>query len=128
MSGSLSLGPAPTTALLNATRADISTTLGTAKAAARSMKSAQEIAKAESTARDFEAVFAAEMLKPMFEDISTDGMFGGGKGEEVFRSLLLDEYGKMIAQTGGIGLAAQVKEQMILMQEQADHGTQNAQH
>jgi Rod binding domain-containing protein len=86
--------------------------------------SAKDIARAEETAKEFEAVFVSEMMKPMFEDISTDGMFGGGKGEEVFRGMLLQEYGKMIAQSGSIGLSDQIKQQMILMQEQADNGTQ----
>ena len=55
----------------------------------------------------------------MFEGISTDGPFGGGKGEEVFRSLLLQEYGKMISQTGSIGLSDEVRSAMIDMQAQA---------
>ncbi len=83
-----------------------------------------KVKKAEEAAKDFEAVFIAEMLKPMFDDIKTDGAFGGGKGEEIFRGMMLDEYGKMIAQTGTIGLSKQIKEQMIAMQEQADNGSQ----
>lgn len=83
--------------------------------------SAKDIAKAEETAKEFEAVFVSEMMKPMFEQISTDGMFGGGKGEEVFRGMLLQEYGKMVAQSGSIGLSDQIKQQMILMQEQANN-------
>ena len=114
--------PSATTALMNYTQADLS--IATEKA--KSAKSAAQIAKAEETAKEFEAVFVAEMMKPMFEGISTDGMFGGGKGEEVFRGMLLEEYGKLMAQTSSIGLADQVKQQIILMQAQADNGTQNA--
>ena len=32
----------------------------------------------------------------MFSGISTDGPFGGGEGEEMFRSLMIDQYGKAI--------------------------------
>jgi len=79
-------------------------------------KSTQEIEKIEEAAREFEAVFVAEMMKPMFEGIETEAPFGGGKGEEVFRGMLLQEYGKIVSQTGSIGIADQVKEAMIRMQ------------
>ena len=77
-------------------------------------------------AAQFEGILVTQFLNQMFEGISTDGMFGGGKGEEVFRGMLLQEYGKLMAQTSSIGLADQVKQQIILMQAQADNGTQNA--
>ena len=32
----------------------------------------------------------------------TDGPFGGGQGEEMFRSLMIDEYGKQIEAQGGL--------------------------
>ena len=90
------------------------------------LAAAKNAKKIDEVAQEFEAVFITEMMKPMFEGISTDGMFGGGKGEEVFRGMLLQEYGKLMAQTSSIGLADQVKQQIILMQAQADNGTQNA--
>lgn len=77
----------------------------------------------DAVAKDFEAMFISEMMKPMFEGVKPDEMFGGGKGEEVFSGMMLQEYGKMIAQTGQLGIAAQVKEEMIRLQEEADHGT-----
>ena len=64
-----------------------------------------DMAKIEESARDFEAMFVTEMMKPMFEEIETGGMFGGGKTEEIFRGFMLDEYGKKIAQTGQLGIA-----------------------
>lgn len=84
------------------------------------VKNARDLAKAKEAAEEFEAVFIAEMMKPMFEGISTDGMFGGGKGEEVFRGILLQEYGKMIAHTGSVGLSSQIKDAIIQMQKDAD--------
>lgn len=81
-------------------------------------KTAQNTDDINEVAQEFESVFLAEMLKPMFEGIETDGMFGGGKGEEVFRSFLLKEYGDIMAQTGGIGLADHVRDQIIQLQEQ----------
>lgn len=78
--------------------------------------SAKQLEKIDETAREFESVFISEMLKPMFEEVKTDHMFGGGQAEEIFRSLLLQEYGKSMAQNGGLGIADEVKTQMIRAQ------------
>ncbi len=78
------------------------------------------MAAIDETARDFEAMFMTEMLKPMFEGIQPDETFGGGKGEEVFNSLMLDEYGKTMASTGTVGIAELVKQQLIEMQSKAN--------
>jgi peptidoglycan hydrolase FlgJ len=69
------------------------------------------------TAQQFEGVLMSQMLNEMFEGIKTDGMFGGGQGEEMFRSLMVDEYGKQIAAQGGMGLAAAVTRQLLSHQE-----------
>lgn len=86
--------------------------------AAQTAGPSKNLDKIDDAAREFESVFIAEMMKPMFEGISTEGMFGGGKGEEIFRGMLLQEYGKILAQTGGIGISGQVREEMIRMQAQ----------
>lgn len=75
--------------------------------------------KIDETARDFEAMFLSEMLKPMFDTIEVDENFGGGRGEEVFRSFLRDEYGKILAGSGTVGIAEQVREELIRMQSKA---------
>lgn len=74
-------------------------------------------AQLEIVAKDFEAVFITEMMKPMFAGIKTDSKFGGGKGEEIFRGIMLQEYGKMISETGQIGIADSIKAELIQMQE-----------
>lgn len=96
-------------------------TQGDAAKVAKNAKSYKDLAKVEEAAKEFEAVFVAEMLKPMFEGIDTNGMFGGGKGEEVFRGMMIQEYGKILAQTGEIGISDSVKEEMIRMQAKADN-------
>ena len=70
----------------------------------------------ERTAQDFEAVFISEMMKPIFESVEINDAFGGGKGEEVFRGMLVQEYGKMMAEAGSIGLSDQIKSSIIQMQ------------
>lgn len=78
---------------------------------------AKNMEKIAGAAEEFEAMFISEMMKPMFEGISVDGPFGGGKGEDVFRGFLLQEYGKITAKTGNVGIADHVKEHLIKMQE-----------
>ena len=75
------------------------------------------IDKIRQTAVDFEAVFLSQMIKPMFEGIKSDTMFGGGQAEDMWRSQMIDEYGKTIAKSGGIGLADAVMNEMLKMQE-----------
>ena len=79
-----------------------------------------DMARIDETARDFEAMFMTEMLRPMFEGLKVDETFGGGKGEEIFQSMMLDEYGKNMAAQGSLGIADLVKEQLIEMQSRAN--------
>jgi peptidoglycan hydrolase FlgJ len=78
---------------------------------------AADEAAAKKAGSQFESVFISEFLGSMFEGISTDGPFGGGEGEAMFRSLMLDEYGKQIESRGGFGLAAAVTKQLLAAQE-----------
>ncbi|MGD0190971.1 MAG: rod-binding protein [Rhizomicrobium sp.] len=72
---------------------------------------------AKKAATQFESVFISQFLGSMFEGISTDGPFGGGQGEAMFRSMMLDEYGKQIEARGGIGLSAAITRQLLHAQE-----------
>ena len=73
--------------------------------------------RARETAEAFEQFFIAQMLEHMFAGIPTDGPYGGGHAESVFRSLLNTEYAKVISDSGGIGLADAVQREIILLQE-----------
>jgi peptidoglycan hydrolase FlgJ len=64
-------------------------------------------AKAAEAAEAFEAAFLAEMLKYTGVNETPSG-FGGGEGEEAFASFLTDEYARLLAERGGIGVAEQV--------------------
>lgn len=68
-------------------------------------------------AEDFEQVFLAQMLKPMFESVKHDGMFGGGHAEGVYRDFLTNEYARLMNKNGGIGLADNIEAEMIRIQE-----------
>lgn len=77
----------------------------------------EKLQAARKTAQDFEAVFLAQMLKPMFDGLNAEEPFGGGPGEEMWRSLQVEEYGKAIARQGGIGVAAAVMREILKTQE-----------
>jgi len=72
------------------------------------------------SAKEFEAIFISEMLKPMFEELETDGMFGGGKGEEIFRNMMIQEVGNNIANTGRVGIAQKVQSELIKIQAESN--------
>src|SRR3546814_17986433 len=61
---------------------------------------------ARRVAEEFEALFLSEMLAPVFESTETDGLFGGGEGEKIFRSMMVPEYGKAHARSGDVGIGA----------------------
>ena len=76
------------------------------------------VADAQAAGHKFEAMFISQMLKPMFDTIPTDVWFGGGQGEEMFRGMLVDNYGKEMANHGkGIGIAAAVTKSLLKAQE-----------
>lgn len=68
-------------------------------------------------AEEFESFFLSQMFEMMFEGVETDGPFGGGHGEKVFRSLMISEYGKSTASRGGVGIADQIIQQLLMTQE-----------
>lgn len=115
-------------ALMQATEKQVANTINVAKNKMENTKgtrslTVQEIEKIDAAAKDFEAMFISEMMKPMFEGIKPDEQFGGGKGEEIFSGMMVQEYGKLMAETGQLGIADSIKGEMIRMQEAALNGT-----
>ncbi|ALG71272.1 flagellar rod assembly protein FlgJ [Azospirillum thiophilum] len=80
-----------------------------------------KLAQLRKSATEFESQFVSQMLGPMFEGIGTDETFGGGRGEEMFRPMLIEQFGKQITQRGGFGIANQVYQELLRAQE-ASHG------
>ena len=80
-------------------------------------KNAKDLEKAKEVAEDFEAFFITKSMESMFEGINTEGMFGGGPSEKIYRSMLLNEYGKVMAKTGSVGVSQSIMDTIISMQE-----------
>lgn len=102
---------------------DAQSALSTAEMAASAPRSIATSAKtaeqAKATGKKFEAMFVTQMLNHMFTGVDAEkSMFGGGQAEAMFRPMLMDEYGKMIANHGkGIGLADKVSKVLLSHQE-----------
>ncbi len=74
---------------------------------------------AHKAAKEFEGVFIGQFLGTMFEGIKTDGPFGGGQGEQMFRSLMMDQYAKQMSERGGFGLTDAITRALLSHQEAA---------
>jgi peptidoglycan hydrolase FlgJ len=72
-------------------------------------------------AEDLEGVFLNTLTKEMFSSIKTDGPFGGGFGEETWRSMQSEQLANTMAQNGGLGIADQMMGDLITMQEAAQN-------
>ena len=78
---------------------------------------AKDPSGAAKTAQDFEAFFLSQAMDSMFAGIESDKLFGGGEGENVYKSLLTQEYAKVAAKSGGVGIADAVQREILRMQE-----------
>jgi flagellar protein FlgJ len=86
--------------------------------AAASSLSPQQIAKTWKAAQDFEAMTLGQLLQPMFDTTDqSNGLFGGGSGEEAWRPMLVNEMARKISSAGGLGLAGPIFAQMLRAQE-----------
>ncbi len=74
--------------------------------------------KVRKTAQEFEAFFVGQMMEHMMAGIEPDPLFGGGTGEEMWRSMLNQEYGKHVAKSGKLGIASNVMKAMLQAQEE----------
>jgi Rod binding domain-containing protein len=73
-------------------------------------------ARIHGAAQNFESSFLSVMMQQMFEGVKTEEPFGGGNGEEMFKSVMTDAISKQVTQGGGIGLTATIQREMLKMQ------------
>ena len=73
--------------------------------------------KAAAAAKEYESVFISQFLGSMFSGIKTDGITGGGQGEEMFRSMMTEQYAKGLTARGGFGLASKMQAELLKHQQ-----------
>jgi flagellar protein FlgJ len=75
--------------------------------------SEKQLQQAKKVSQDFEGLFIGMMMKSMRETVGKDKLTGGGHGEDVYRSILDQEYVAASAKRGGFGLAKQIEKEII---------------
>lgn len=96
-----------------------------AQAAGRLPKNMPVNKKAWETAQGLEANFFQTMIGTMFEGIKGEGQMGtAATGQDAWRGMMFEEYGKAISAKGGIGLAPQIYREMLRHQESSTHAVQ----
>ena len=86
---------------------------------APTVMSAAELAKrgqVHKTAQNFEASFLTSMVQTMFQGVTTSAPFGGGEGEDMWKSFMAEAMAKDMARHGGIGVAKSVEREMLKLQ------------
>ncbi len=72
-------------------------------------------ARIDKSAHDFEASFLSIMLGQMFDGVKAT-TFGGGEGEDAFKSFLTDAMAKSMVKHGGVGVSKMMSTEMLKMQ------------
>lgn len=83
------------------------------------------IEQAREAGAQFEAFFIGQMFEYMNTGLDGDSYFSGGHAEDMWRSMLNQEYGKEMAKSGSLGIADAVARSLIQAQADAtaDRGT-----
>jgi len=80
-----------------------------------------DVASAKKTGEDFEAYFLSQAFENMFSGVNADPMFGGGSGESIYRSMMIQEYSKVAARTHSTGIGDEVTREILRLQEHPQH-------
>jgi len=63
-------------------------------------------------AKEFESLFAKQMLDSMRDTLNPEAdMLNGGMAQDIFDDMLYDEYARMIAESGTLGIADMIVQQ-----------------
>jgi len=68
---------------------------------------------AKKVAREFESMFVGMMLKSMRETVGKDMLSGKGQSDDIYRTMLDQEYARAVSEQGGLGLANTIEKQII---------------
>ncbi|MDD5286065.1 MAG: rod-binding protein [Desulfuromonadaceae bacterium] len=80
--------------------------------------------KAKKVSQDFEALMVGMMIKSMRATVGKDKLTGGGHGDEVYRSMLDQEYAAAsVKRGGGLGLAKQIEKEIVRQESRRIHNS-----
>lgn len=72
---------------------------------------------AAAAARAFEGLLLGELSRMMFETSASDGLFGGGEAEGIYRSMFAEHVGAAMASRGGLGLVPGLTAEILALQQ-----------
>ena len=73
--------------------------------------------EAKKISQDFEALFVGMMMKSMRATVGKDALTGGGHGDDVYRSMLDEQYAAAsVKRGGGLGIAKIIEKDIIRQQ------------
>ena len=75
-------------------------------------KGISEDAKLREAANEFEAIFIQQMLKSMRKTSLESDLLPKSEGEKIFRSMLDEQYAKLSAKSGSLGLGQMIYQQL----------------
>tara|TARA_R110002072_G_scaffold1513_3_gene12412 strand:- start:171 stop:506 length:336 start_codon:yes stop_codon:yes gene_type:complete len=81
------------------------------------MRRVSNEAQAREVAEEFESFFLSQMVEAMFAGVGEENPFDGGAGERAFRGMLNEEYARVMASSGGVGLADNLTAEILRYQE-----------
>lgn len=84
-----------------------------AKAQAAGNKKQHDRAELRKVAEEFESLFLGIVLKSMRQTVQESGLLDGGNAEDIYRSMLDDEYAKMMAAQRHTGIADNIEEFLL---------------
>lgn len=67
-------------------------------------------------AEQLEGLFLNTLVSQMLSSTNSRGMFGGGYAEETWKSMQAEQISNQIAQSGGIGLADTIMQNLLTLQ------------
>jgi flagellar protein FlgJ len=92
----------------------------------KSTLSPAQIGKLRNQAVQLEGLFLNTLVGQMFSSLKTDGSaFGGGFAEQTWRGMQSEQIATGMARSGGIGLADQLMDGLIRMQEASQNQSQS---
>ncbi|MFW5782109.1 MAG: rod-binding protein [Candidatus Muiribacteriaceae bacterium] len=66
------------------------------------------------TCQEFESLFVNQLMKEMRKTVDKSGFIDGGHGEEIFQSMLDEEYAKEISKSQTLGLSDMLYSQLSI--------------
>ena len=103
-------------ATLDLSSAQLATLNPTGQPAATSAAELAKRGQIHQTAQKFEASFLTSMISTMFQGVNTSPPFGGGPGEDIWKSFLAEAMAGQMSKRGGVGISSAIEREMLKLQ------------